>query len=205
VHVDHVETAGHGLSASADVRTESRDLLRAACGWQLHMADLMANGGRLLGEETLVGPLRHSGFAVLQIFLSYFETIAHYEQRDPATAKPSDYFKAGVVAVFPKLGQIEPVLLDEILTTLYVGARCGLYHNSMTVPNVILGQPPRDSPMAFEPTRKVLVISPERLPPALKNHLQAFRSRLLDSANAGLRRNFERRFDEDSGIVRKAV
>ncbi|HEV8406992.1 MAG TPA: hypothetical protein VGQ34_03575 [Sphingomicrobium sp.] len=54
-----------------------------AFGWQLHIADLVANGGTAFGENgdrkgTTVSAIRHSGFAVLQICFSYFETIGYY-------------------------------------------------------------------------------------------------------------------------------
>jgi hypothetical protein len=72
-------------------------------GWQLHIADLLANGGQPLGESTTVQHLRHSGFAVLQICLSYFETIGQYEQEKLATKTSTEYFKEGVRSIFPQL------------------------------------------------------------------------------------------------------
>src|SRR5437016_4148448 len=75
-----------------------------AWGWQLHVADLIANGGYPLGGEAKVQPIRHSGFAVLQICLSYFETIGQY--RALATGGSKRYFKAGVQAVLPGLQTI---------------------------------------------------------------------------------------------------
>jgi hypothetical protein len=39
-------------------------------GWQLHIADLLANGGQTFGDDTTIPSVRHSGFAVLHICMS---------------------------------------------------------------------------------------------------------------------------------------
>jgi len=174
-----------------------------ALGWQLHIADLLANGGQPLGEPYSVCQLKHSGFAVLQICLSYFETIGHYEHwsAERTTTRSEDFFKQGVRSVLPQLVEsCSGTVLNELLTRLYRGARCGLYHNSMTVQNVGLGQPHGDVPIAYDPNTGFLAISPERLPRALKLHLGQFRARLLDPMNHELRQTFERRFNDDNGI-----
>jgi hypothetical protein len=60
-------------------------------GWQLHIADLVANGGTAFGENgdrngNAVSAIRHSGFAVLQICFSYFETIGYYTGKSGSAA-----------------------------------------------------------------------------------------------------------------------
>lgn len=170
-------------------------------GWQLHIADLIANGGLPLGDVRSVEPLRHSGFAVLHICLSYFETIGQYEQQNPQTKTSTGYFKEGVRSVLPRLHASHGNVVGELLARLYEGARNGLYHNSMTVPGVGLGQPSDSEPIAYDPASKTLAISPERLPKVLKQHLEEFRAKLLDSRNGVLRQNFARRFDEHNGII----
>ena len=172
-----------------------------ALGWQLHIADLLANGGQPFGVETSIPRVPHSGFAVLHICLSYFETIGHYEQTDPAMNTSTDYFKAGVRSVLPDVVKDHEKIVDDLLSALYKGARCGLYHNSMTVPGVGLGQPPGGDAIIYEADQKILVISPERLPKVLKQHLERFRAALLDPENATLRENFEKRFNIDNGIA----
>lgn len=175
-----------------------------ALGWQLHIADLLANGGVPSGKSYSVKPLVHSGFAVLQICLSYFETIGHYERGNALPPKGCQgyFFKEGVRSVLPELpANYGETVFDELLTRLYGGARCGLYHNSMTLPNVGLAQPAGDAPIAYDSAAKTLAISPERLPRALKTHLEGFRRRLLDPKEIELRQNFEHRFNEDGGIA----
>ena len=182
------------------IEEKVRIFYERALGWQLHIADLLANRGSCLGESELVKPLRHSGFAVAQICLSYFETIGHFEMGTTPLRKDRDYFKEGVQCVFPNLVKNYGADADKLLDRVYVGARCGLYHNSMTVVGVGLGQPDDGEPLAYDPNTNRLAISPERLPKALKLHLEQFRVRLLDPKNTGLRQNFEDRFNQDNGI-----
>ena len=175
-----------------------------ALGWQLHIADLIANGGEPSGKSGRVEPLSHSGFAVLQICLSYFETIGNYEQKEfsRGTKRTSfRYFEKGVRSVLPQLLALHgETVFDELVERLYSGARCGLYHKSMTVPGVGLGQPSGGASVDYDSDAKILAMSPERLPKDLKLHLERFCTLLLDPKNVELRQNFERRFDEDNGI-----
>lgn len=169
-----------------------------AWGWQLHVADLIANGGCSLGGEPKVQRIRHSGFAVLQICLSYFETIGQY--RALATSGSKQFFNAGAQAVLPELQKVPDKVRKKLLDALYRGARCGLYHNSRTCRGVGLGQPPNGEAMAYDPDVRVLIISPERLPRALKCHLERYRTELLDPNNADARKCFETQFDKDFGV-----
>ena len=91
---------------------------RLPLGWQLHIADLIANGGLPLGDVRSVEPLRHSGFAVLHICLSYFETIGQYEQQNPQTKTSTGYFKAGVRSVLPRLHASHGNAVGELLARL---------------------------------------------------------------------------------------
>lgn len=76
-------------------------------GWQLHIADLVANGGTTFGDFKLgkagdpVPCIRHSGFAVLHICLSYLELIGSLVTATPQS--PTKTFENGVRAVFPGL------------------------------------------------------------------------------------------------------
>ncbi len=142
-------------------------------GWQLHIADLIANGGTPLGSNAKVQPIPHSGFAVLQICLSYFETIGKY--RALTNGKDGAQFKAGAQEVFPELQKVPNDVRDKLLDVLYRDARCGLYHNSRTCRGIGLGQPLNGGAMAYDPQAQVLLISPERLPNVLKRHLEHYR------------------------------
>ncbi len=165
-------------------------------GWQLHVADLIANGGDPLGSDDKVGSVPHSGFAVLHICLSYFETIGKY--RALASGSRAS-FKAGAEDVLPELRSVSSKVRGELLDVLYRDARCGLYHNSRTCRGVGLGQPPDGAAMVYDQKAQKLVISPERLPGVLKRHLERYRKELLDPTNSDSRRSFEHRFNEDFG------
>jgi hypothetical protein len=171
-------------------------------GWQLHIADLVANGGTAFGEEgrregNRAGKIRHSGFAVLQICLSYFETIGYY------TGKPNGSqaaFRAGVQHVCPNLANADHEAVGAFIDALYKDARCGLYHNVRTA-RVGLGWPSGTSPAAYDSSSGRVILNPERLPKALKVHLERFRQMLLDVKNQELRQSFESQFDHDAGTA----
>jgi hypothetical protein len=167
-------------------------------GWQLHVADLIANGEDALEGEAKVQSIPHSGFAVLQICLSYFETIAKY--RALSIGSHGAQFKAGAQDVFPVLQNVPRDVRDKALNVLYREARCGLYHNSRTGRAVGLGQTPNGEAMAYYPDAQVLLISPERLPRTLKGHLERYRTELLDPTNSEARKCFVRQFDKDFGV-----
>ena|ERR1039458_7797900 len=170
-------------------------------GWQLHIADLVANGGTTFGESNPaqagyeIRSIRHSGFAVLHICLSYFELIGTLVTSNAARPNDTARFKAGVKAVLPNLfkGTSDD---DALLRVLYKGARCGLYHLGRPRAHVGLGQPEDGSPIAYDSKSGTVIISPERLPVVLKNHLETFKAELLNPANIALHNEFEKRFDE---------
>src|ERR1035437_6503686 len=74
-------------------------------GWQLHIADLLTNGGNTFDENNPGSPgeavvaIKHSGFAVLHICLSYFELIGSLVA--PNAKSLTDKFKLGVREVLP--------------------------------------------------------------------------------------------------------
>jgi hypothetical protein len=162
-------------------------------GWQLDIADQCINGKRVWGIPVRE-PIPHSGFAVLDIVLSYFEMISKFNEGYCRTDKSKIHFKNGVHLVFPNLRSRPTRLVDDALNALYGGARCGLYHDSITDPRIVLtGQ--LTVPLYFEPRISKLIINPHLLVPALKSHLKNYCNQLLDNRNIRLRQNFERRFD----------
>src|SRR5437867_2591972 len=72
-------------------------------GWQLHIADLVANGGAAFGEFKQghlghdVPRIRHSGFAVLHICFSYIELTGSLLQ--PTRRSSMKTFEVGLRAV----------------------------------------------------------------------------------------------------------
>jgi hypothetical protein len=163
-------------------------------GWQLNIADLMVNGGERAGDGKTIEPIPNSGFACLHVCLSYFETISKYYDGFEGRGESRTHFKEGVKIVFPLLRKADhQEFLHLVLDWMYEGARCGLYHASMTLPGIALGQSP--GPMGLEGDN--LVINPNTLPKYLKCHLCSYRADLSNQLNTTLRKNFERRFDYD--------
>jgi hypothetical protein len=158
-------------------------------GWQLDIADKCING------DLLRQPMEHSGFATLLIVLSYFEMIAKH-QTGYLGRESKKYFKKGVFSVYPNLLNEPQDIIDDLLDTLYYGARCGLYHNAITNSKIgLTGNTPVS--LSFDPTNSRLIINPHRLVPTLKGHLNNFIAQLRDPNNIQLRQKFERRFDTE--------
>jgi hypothetical protein len=164
-------------------------------GWQLHIADLVTNGGTTFPREGVSYPvvaIDHSGFAVLHICLSYFELVGSIVL--PNKLSDTETFKAGARRAFPRVFT-DSSDSENALNRLHKGARCGLYHTGRTRQGVGLGGPTDGSSIGYDSRSDQVVVDPKLLPKALKAHLDKFRLELLDSANDDLRRQFERRFD----------
>ncbi len=159
-------------------------------GWQLHIADLCANGSADLRC------IPHSGFAVLQICLSYFETIGKYEAGFCKNAESREHFKLGLKSVFRYLRRVPASRFEKVADRLYEAARCGLYHASQTSPGILLQR--QRSALKFDAKRGSLTIDPHRLPVALKKHLDGYRKRLEACRNKRLCERFEARFNFDN-------
>ena len=174
-------------------------------GWKLNIADQLINGGQ---EKSAI---KHSGYATLDIIVSYFEMIAKYE--DGFTGRKSEeYFKKGVYSVFPGLKDnshlantsLSPAgnvvsLIDVVLDLMYEGIRCGLYHSGLTNGKIFLtGE--INTPIAFDLQLQMLIVNPHLLVPKLREHLQGYVARLRDENNTDLRAKFEIRYDFDTRV-----
>jgi hypothetical protein len=156
-------------------------------GWQLDIADACINGG--------LDVMRHSGFAVLHIVLSYFEMIAELKDLKPYGGKGSEgKFNAGVLDVLGRYPSASGSNRDEVLKILYVSARCGLYHEGRIRRRIVLSGEFLE-PVVFCSQAQQLGINPHKLVPALKVHLQEYLAALQDPSRTDLRSCFERGFD----------
>ena len=174
-------------------------------GWKLDIANQLINGSQ---EKS---PIRHSGFAVLDIVFSYFEMIAKYEDGFKG-GESEKYFKKGIHSVFPEIRifppsaprPLSPVgnvvsLVDTVLGLMYKGIRCGLYHSGITNGKIFLtGE--ITTPIAFELQNQMLIVNPHLLVPKLKEHLQDYVARLRDVNNTDVRTKFETRYDFDTRV-----
>ena len=162
-------------------------------GWQLYIAELCMNGGKDFKNKD-IPPIDGSGFAVLQILLSYFEMIAKYECGFDKKGKSEEFFKKGVKSVFPKLSKNNNEDVNILLKILYEDGRCGLYHGGLTESRILLSGDPNYA-MGFHTKSKVIIINPHKLPGVLKKHLKNYVTKLKNPKEVKLRKNFEKRFD----------
>jgi hypothetical protein len=141
-------------------------------GWQLHIADLIANGGTAFGEfkQGLEG--LEVVDIVLHICLSYFELVGSIRTQS-AKLNYTKKFKAGFRSVFPGLF-MGPGDGEKLLACLHKGGRCGLYQLGRTPQRVGLG-PADGNAIAYNSQTDGVTICPERLPKELKAHLDRFR------------------------------
>ena len=152
-------------------------------GWQIGVA-----------KEIIQKGITHRGFALLHIILSYFEMLGKYLDGFIKERKSRFYFTKGVKATFPEIGEEEEAFLDA----LYENVRNGLYHVGMTKINVMLRDDIPGS-IGFNPERKILVISPDRLVEDLDIRFHEYATQLRNPRkNLDIRRKFEARFDYDN-------
>ena len=136
-----------------------------------------------------IGGIEGSGFAVLNILLSYFEMVAKYKNGFCGKGESSKYFEKGFKMVFPDFEKFT-WLPDKI----YYNARCGLYHHGLTEKGIILkgeGLPPI-TPLEGEN----VIINPHELVKKLKAHFEEYIKELRNDNN--LKSNFEKRFNKDN-------
>jgi len=151
-------------------------------GWQIGIA-----------TEIIKHNIQHSGFAVLQIIMSYFETIGKYSSGYIGDHGSKVNFKIGMKRTFPEIGAEE----EEFLNSFYEDVRNGLYHIGLTKTNVGLFCDIPGS-IGFNQKENKLVICPERLVEDIDIRFRSFTEDLRDPKNEALRKNFELRFDYDN-------
>lgn len=163
-------------------------------GSQLHVADLLVNGGRDHDDARDVKAIPHSGYAALFILLSYFEMIARYESGERQKGS-RDAFIDGVQSVFPEVAQWPYAKANMFLNKMYAGVRCGLYHMARTRTGIaIWGN--GDALTCYE-ANELIVINPHKLVVAIKSHFAGYIERLKDPNQTDLRKAFETRFDRE--------
>jgi hypothetical protein len=163
-------------------------------GSQLHVADLMINGGKHHDGQTVVTAIPHAAFGALFILVNYFEMIAHYHAGTAAGKAPREWFYEGVRLVFPDdLNKQNRADADSLLDKLYVKVRCGLYHVGRTRSGIGLWG--KREPITYFRSGQ-LFINPHALAGALKYHFHEYVERLKNPSETELRNAFESRFDE---------
>jgi len=167
-------------------------------GWQLHVAELLVNGGDHHDGLKKAEEIPHAGFATLLILLSYFEMIARYETGNTGEDQSRDVFVNGFLSVFPEVKNYPYMATRHFLNALYKEVRCGLYHMSIPGRGVAIAR--QKTAIAYNPDTRQIVIDPHQLPAALTNHFKNYVARLRDSTQGELRKAFEKRFKHDYGV-----
>jgi hypothetical protein len=195
---EHTELAGASLEKKIEI------FHAKVWGWTIHIAELVANGGKSHGKVTEaaaaadVTRVPESGFAVMQILLSYFETIGIYvEGETNPRGRSAELFEHGVLEVFPQLNSYPYSPTKAFLKTLYRGGRCGLYHRTATGKGVALADL-GNKVIEVWANGEQIVLNPHKLPAHLNQHLHSYCDRLKDAGNEQLRKNFEKCFDRDN-------
>lgn len=168
-------------------------------GWHLEVADRCINGWKNeKGEESI--DTRHldgrpanyipdSGWAVLQITLNYFETIAFFKN-GAEIGKSYERFTWGVFDVFPEFMGQKP----NIARHLYSDLRSGLYHGGINKGKTILRHTIDSKPIEADEKTGVIIVDPHRFIPKLRQHLNAYCAELMDKNNVEIRHKFRAAF-----------
>jgi hypothetical protein len=166
-------------------------------GWQLNIANTIANGAIDTQTGKRLEAIPHSDFATLSVCMSYFEMIGKYEAGYTGERKSLKHFGNGLKSVFSEIASWRDEQQKKFIVGLYHRVRCGFYHVPMTGPKE--GVESGNYCIAINDNEDIF-INPHRLPVRLLKHLGEYRDRLLHASQAKLRTNFERRFDKDNGI-----
>lgn len=195
---EHTELVGASLEKKIEI------FYAKVWGWTIHVAELVANGGKSHAKtfDAAAAPdvtaVPDSGFAVMQILLSYFETIGIYiEGETNPRGRSAELFERGVLEAFPQMSTFAYAPTKSFLKTLYKAARCGLYHKTATGKGVALGDL-GNTIIKVAPTGEEIILNPHKLPAHLNQHLHNYCERLRDTGNEQLRKNFEKCFDRDN-------
>ncbi len=180
----------------ADIAKKIDIFFEKIWGWNLYPADLIIRGGLKHDKTGDVAAIPESGFACLQVVLSYFEMIGRYVEGDLSTGQSKELFIRGFRFVFPEVDAMPYHATQQFLSTLYAGGRCGLYHMSMTGQGIAISGDPALAVVSYDPADKQIIINPIKLPAVLIGNLKSYCERLRDTAEVNLRGNFEKRFDK---------
>jgi hypothetical protein len=152
-------------------------------GWLVRWAEYL--------NSVKIDDRKHAGFAVLHLSLSYFEAFTIFLRgREAPRGKSSEFFRAGVLEVFPELkGDGNR---DSILRILWEDGRNGLFHRGIALKRIRL----RDNlerAFRFEATEgeKRVFVCRHSLVWRLLAHLDRYLGRLRNPTEIELRRNFD--------------
>jgi hypothetical protein len=180
-------------------------------GWKLGIANQLINGKKKKDGTKERPPIPDSGYAVLDIVISYFEMIGKYQDGYTGKGQSRKYFNQGFFIVYPPMKNYRRnktiqdthgkniKIVDYLLDILYEGVRCSLYHSGGTS-GLVISTSGVDYAITLDAQDKFLMINPHLLVPELINHFVSYIQDLRDLNNTDLRMKFEARFDFDSQV-----
>lgn len=148
-------------------------------GWIFHPA-------RLLNKD------EHSGFALLQVLLSYFEGHAVFRRGEDSESKSKEYFSETLLSVFPEVLKFPDGIKSGFIEIMYRDARCGLYHTGMVRRRIVL----QDSESTFtlgldrHDNLNTVHIDRHSFQKRIEEHFLEYLSALRNPANSDLRDKF---------------
>jgi hypothetical protein len=159
------------------------------------------DGWHLAIAETSLANTPHSGWAVLQMVLNYFEVIACFKF-NMKNAGSKTRFKKGVYDVFS--GSEAYAIMSGIdLADILYGLRNALYHTGIIYgdekgkhPAIVLSHQDSVTSMYYDPTRDLVVIDPHNLIPDLRKHFAEYIAQLQDPKQIEVRESFGKVFDK---------
>ena len=158
-------------------------------GWQIDVAEEMSRQFfEALAVSDASRPMCHSGFAIVSVIFSYFETIAQYLQGASSHRQSADFFEYGFRSVYSASG-----FDDTQIRTIYANIRCGMYHNGLTRPEVNIYEGHR--PTFRYDSEGRLLLNPFTLVQDVKQHFLGYVATLRDGSDLALRQRFEAVFD----------
>ncbi len=154
-------------------------------GWQLDPGQEMAD------------KIPGSGFAVLHIVMSYFESIAKFEAGYSKLGKSRKYFKLGFNSVFHLPQKIDKLEANSLIDLIYEQLRCGLYHSGMTGRGIVITGEISSVIQVGQSANgeHYIVVNPHKIAGYLKQHFLDYLRKLRNPEEDKLRLYFEKRFD----------
>lgn len=126
-----------------------------------------------------------TGFAILQIALSYIEGNQQYREGKRSDDQSFIFFKRGLKRIFNLKSN------NQRLHDFYKEVRCGLFHDGMTRKKVTISC---EFPTPLRITKNQIKINPHEFLDNVKKDFNEYINRLKNKRNKKLRKNFEKHF-----------
>jgi hypothetical protein len=151
-----------------------------------------------------------AGIAILNLVVPYFEMIACYRAGEDSRQRERDFFKDGLIEVFPQIasaasqfGENPEKVLEKMVGAIWKDLRCGLFH-AATIRGRVVIEPDPVSEIGWvvdRETREILCvfIDPRRFLDATMRHFRGYLAELRDPVNTKTRERFEKLWDSRVG------